>query len=86
MTEAVHALKELGARDVYCCATHALFSGPAKSRFEDSQVTEVTVCNTIAIPEDRKFKSMKLLSVAELISKAIRYTHANESVSSLFEI
>lgn len=86
MTEAVHALKELGARDVYCCATHALFSGPAKSRFEDCQVTEVTVCNTIAIPEDRKFESMKLLSVAELISKAIRYTHANESVSSLFEI
>lgn len=86
MTQAVHALKELGANNVYCCATHALLSGPAKTRFEDCPVTEVTVCNTIKIPDDRRFESMNMLSVAELISKAIRYTHANESVSSLFEI
>ena len=86
MTQAVHALKDLGAGNVYCCATHALFSGPARDRFEGCPVSEVTVCNTIDIPEDRKFEGVNVLSVAELISKAIRYTHANESVSSLFEI
>ncbi len=86
MTQAVHALKELGAKEVYCCATHALFSEPAKQRFEDCPVSEVTVCNTIDIPAERTFAGMKVLSVAPLISKAITYTHANESVSSLFEI
>ena len=46
MTEAIHALKRLGARDVYCCATHALLSGPAVERFMDSPVKEVVVTNT----------------------------------------
>ncbi|MEO8294760.1 MAG: ribose-phosphate pyrophosphokinase, partial [Gemmatimonadota bacterium] len=48
MAEAVHALKRLGARDVYCCATHALLSGPAVERFMASPVKEVVVTNTIA--------------------------------------
>jgi ribose-phosphate pyrophosphokinase len=85
ISAAVRALKRLGAKRVYCCATHALLSGPARQRLEDAECEEVTVCNTIAIPEERKFERLKVLSVAELIAKAIHYTHGNESVSSLFE-
>ena len=47
MAEAVTALKRLGARDIYCCATHALLSGPAVDRLVASPVKEVTVTNTI---------------------------------------
>ncbi len=85
MTEAVHALKRLGARDVYCCATHALLSGPAVERFVNSPVKEVVVTNTIALPPERKFDRLKILSVGGLLSKAIGYTHSDQSVSSLFE-
>ena len=85
MSEAVHALKRLGARDIYCCATHALLSGPAVDRLSASPVSEVVVTNTIAIPPERKFDRLKILSIAGLLAKAIGYTHSDQSVSSLFD-
>lgn len=85
MSEAVHALKRLGARDVYCCATHALLSGPAVERLSKSPVKEVVVTNTIAIPAERRFPQLTVLSVAGLLAKAVGYTHSDQSVSSLFD-
>jgi ribose-phosphate pyrophosphokinase len=85
MAEAVTALKRLGAEDVYCCATHALLSGPAVDRLMASPVKEVAVTNTIAIPRERNFDRLKVLSIAGLLSKAIGYTHSDQSVSSLFD-
>jgi ribose-phosphate pyrophosphokinase len=85
MTEAARALKQLGARDIYCCATHALLSGPAVERFEASDVKEVTVTNTIAIPDSRRFDRLTVLSIAGLLAKAVGYTHSDQSVSSLFD-
>jgi ribose-phosphate pyrophosphokinase len=85
MSEAVHALKRLGARDIYCCATHALLSGPAVDRLAAAPVTEVVVTNTIAIPPERRFDRLKILSIAGLLAKAIGYTHSDQSVSALFD-
>jgi ribose-phosphate pyrophosphokinase len=85
VAEASRALKKLGAKDVYVCATHALLSGPAPQRLSDAPITEVTVTDTIAIPADRRFPTLNVLSVGELLSKAIRFTHAEQSVSSLFD-
>jgi ribose-phosphate pyrophosphokinase len=85
MAEAVNALKRLGAEDVYCCATHGLLSGPAVDRLVASPVKEVVVTNTIDIPAARRFDRLRVLSIAGLLSKAIGYTHSDQSVSSLFE-
>jgi len=85
MAEAVNALKRLGAEDVYCCATHALLSGPAVQRLEASPVKEVAVTNTINLPAERRFDRLRVLSIAGLLSKAIGYTHSDQSVSSLFD-
>ncbi|MBX9928010.1 MAG: ribose-phosphate pyrophosphokinase [Gemmatimonadaceae bacterium] len=85
VSEAARALKGLGARDIYVCATHALLSGPAKQRLSEAPINEVTVMDTIAIPEERRFPSLHVLSTSELLSKAIRFTHSDQSVSSLFE-
>jgi ribose-phosphate pyrophosphokinase len=85
MTEGVMALKRLGARDVYCCASHALLSGPAVDRFTASEVREVAVTNTVNLPEDRRFDRLKVLSIAPLLAQAIRFTHSDQSVSSLFD-
>jgi len=82
---AAHALKDLGAKDIYVCATHALLSGPAVERLSGAPIKEVTVTNSIAIPESRRFAQLKILSVGELFAKAIRFTHADQSVSSLFD-
>ncbi len=85
MAEAVHALKRLGANDIYCCATHALLSGPAVERLINAPVKEVAVTNTIGIPAERKFDRLRVLSIAGLLAKAIGYTHSDQSVSSLFD-
>jgi ribose-phosphate pyrophosphokinase len=85
MAESVAALKKRGARNVYCCATHALLSGPAVERLANSAVSEVIVTDTVTIPDDKRFPQLTVLSVGDLIARAIRYTHSNESVSSLFE-
>ena len=85
VTEASRALKKLGAQDIYICATHALLSGPAKARLNDAPIKEVAVTDTVAIPEERRPRQLCVLSVGELLSKAIRFTHAEQSVSSLFD-
>jgi len=85
VTEAARALKKLGANDIYVCATHALLSGPAVERLCAAPIVEVAVTNTIPIPQDRQFPQLKVLSVGELLAKAIRFTHSEQSVSSLFD-
>lgn len=85
MTEAARALKRLGAENVYCCASHALLSGPAVERLRAAPVTEVAVTNTIHLPDERCFERLKVLSIAPLLAQAIRYTHSDQSVSALFD-
>jgi len=85
MAEAAHALKNLGARDIYACATHALLSGPAVERLSKAPFKEIVVTDTVPVPQEKRFPGLTVISVGELLGRAIRYTHSNESVSSLFE-
>ena len=85
VTEAAAALKRLGARRIFAFATHALLSGPAVERLRAAPLEEVTVTNTIHLPEERKFEKLKVLSIAGLMAKAIGYEHSNQSVSALFD-
>ena len=85
LANAVHTLKERGAKAVYAAATHALFSGEAISRLRDAPLEEMVVTNTIDVPEQKRFESLRVLSVADLLAKAIDHVHSNESVSQLFE-
>ncbi len=86
LANAVHALKERGAKAVYAAATHALLSGQASEKLAAAPLEEFVVTNTIHIPEERRFPALKILSVAELLANAVEYIHSNESVSQLFEI
>jgi ribose-phosphate pyrophosphokinase len=83
--EAAAALKRLGARRVYCSASHALLSGPAIARLRDSPIEELAVTNTIALPEGKRFERLVVLSVGSLLATAIANTHSDKSVSSLFD-
>jgi len=85
MESVVYALLERGAREIYVAATHALFSGSAVQRLRDSPVREVVVTNTLRLPEEKRFPQLTILSVGELLARAVRYTHSNESVSQLFD-
>ncbi|HCK59856.1 MAG TPA: ribose-phosphate pyrophosphokinase [Gemmatimonadetes bacterium] len=86
LSNAVVALKERGAKAVYAAATHALLSGPAVERLTGAPLEEMVVTNTIYIPEDKRFDNLKILSVGDLLAKAIDHVHSSESVSQLFEL
>lgn len=86
MVGAVKALWERGAKEVYCLATHALLSGPAIERLSSVDIEEITVTDTIRVSGKARegLPSLKVLSVANLLARAIENTHYNRSVSSLF--
>lgn len=71
ITNAANAIKDLGAKDVFACATHPVLSGPAVERIEKSAIKEMVLLNTIPIPEEKKLDNMKFLSVAPLFAEAI---------------
>ena len=86
IAQAVTALKERGAKRVYVAATHALLSADAVGKLAAAPLEELVVTNTILIPEAKRFDRMQILSVADLLARAITYIHSNASVSKLFEL
>ena len=82
---AAATLKQKGAKAVYVCATHPVFSGPAYERLENADIEEVVVCNTIPVPLERQTGKIKVISVAPLFARAIWNVYTNESVASLFD-
>ena len=85
IVKAAEQLFENGAKDVIVAATHAILSGPAKERFEQSRVRQVIVTDTLPIPEDRRFDKLLVLPVAPLIARAIQEVFTDGSVTSMFE-
>ena len=82
--EGAKLLREKGARQVYACATHAVFSGPAIERLASGYIEEVIVSNTIPVPEEQKFPQLTVLSVANVLGEAIWRIHEESSVSTMF--
>ena len=73
--EGARLLRREGARQVYACATHAVFSPPAIERLSSGVLEEVIVTNTIPVPEENRFKQLTVLSVANLLGETIWRIH-----------
>ena len=85
LVKSAEALLNKGARRVYACSSHPVFSGPAMRRIRESCLEEVVVTNSIPLPSGAdKISKVRVLSVAELLGKAIKSIHEESSVSSLF--
>ena len=84
ITNAANALKEFGAKNIYACCTHAVLSGPAIERIENSAISELIVLDTIRLPKEKELDKIKVLTVAEMFGEAIKKIFSNESVSVLF--
>jgi ribose-phosphate pyrophosphokinase len=85
ITKAADALYAEGAAGVVIAATHAILSGPAVDRLKNCQASEVIVTNTLPISAERRFDKLTELSIAPLISRAIREVFEDGSVTSLFD-
>ncbi|HET6780588.1 MAG TPA: ribose-phosphate pyrophosphokinase [bacterium] len=85
LSGAVDVLVRKGARpEVYICASHPVFAGPARQRLDRTEVREVIVTNTIPLPPEKMLPKVTVLSAAPLLAEAIRRIHLNQSVSMLF--
>ena len=86
ITNAANAMKEMGAKKVYACATHGVLSGKAIERIEESAISELVLLNTISLPEEKKLPKIKTLSAAPLFAEAMMKIFSNDSVSELFKV
>ena len=84
ITLAAQAIKDAGAEEVYACCTHAVLSGPALERINNSVIKEVVVTDSIEVPAEKTGGKIVQISVDQLMAEAIRRIHENRSVSPLF--
>ncbi len=85
VANATEALLNAGAKkEMYLCATHPIFSGPAVKRLAKAGFKEVVVANTMPIPREKKFKGLKQISIAPLLADIIASVTHQKSVSKLF--
>jgi len=85
LVKTADALIREGAVQVYAACTHAVFSGPAVERLENSKIAEVVATDSVPLSESaRSLKKIKILSVADLLARGIRSIHEETSISELF--
>ncbi len=82
---AAQALIDLGAKDVYACATHAVLSGPAISRIQDSQIKEMVLLNTIPVPEEKQIDKITVLSCGHIFAETISRVYCHKPISVMFD-
>jgi ribose-phosphate pyrophosphokinase len=85
IVNAAEALFEQGAAQVIVTATHGVLSGPAVDLLKNSRISEVIVCNTLPITNEKQFDKLTVLSIAPLIARAISEVFSDGSVTSLFD-
>jgi ribose-phosphate pyrophosphokinase len=85
LVKTAEALLREGATQVFAACTHAIFSGPAAERIENSGITEVVATDSVPLSEAaKKLKNVTILSVADLLARGIRSIHEETSISELF--
>jgi ribose-phosphate pyrophosphokinase len=85
LVNVVEALERRGAREVYSCCTHPIFSGQAIPRIEACSVKEVVVTDTVPVDITRKLDKITVLPIAPLLGEAIHRIHTGLSIGALFE-
>lgn len=84
ISEGAKLLRQEGAKQVYACATHGVFSASAIARLASGVFEEVIITNTIPVPPEKLFPQLRILSVANILGEAIWRIHDDSSVSSMF--
>ncbi|MDD6719752.1 ribose-phosphate diphosphokinase [Lactobacillus porci] len=85
ITLAAQALKDAGATEVYACATHAVLSGPAIDRLNNSVIKRLVLTDSIQQPAEKNLDKMTLVSVGPLMGDAIKLILEHKPMSPLFD-
>jgi ribose-phosphate pyrophosphokinase len=84
LAKVAEAIKAAGAREVLASSSHAVLSGDAIQRMARSPLSKLIVTDSIPLAPEKKIDKIVVLSIAELLAKAIRNIHEETSVTSLF--
>lgn len=84
LMEAVNALNEHGAKEVYAACTHGVLSGPAIERIKESNLKELVITNTIPLVKEKQIDKIKVLDISNLFGQAIARIHRGQGVGELF--
>lgn len=84
LCNAAEVLKDKGATEVYAAGTHAIFSGPAYRRIEDSSIKEVVVTDTLPLKEGEPQSKIRTLTIAPILASTIKNVFLDDSVSEVF--
>ncbi len=85
LVQAAKFLQARGARKIYACMTHGLFSGNAVEKIQNSPISEIVVTDTIPQDARKGMKKLTVLSVSELFGESIKRIHEEKTISQLFK-
>ena len=86
LTIAARALKDAGAIEVYAAATHGILSNPAVERIGNSELVELVISDSIPLPKEKQIDKIKVLSVANMLAKAIEYIQKGSSMNVVYDM
>ena len=84
IVQGAEALYNQGAKEIYACCTHAVFSGPAIERIKNSHITKLVVLDTIDLPEEKKLDKIEIVSVAKLFALAIENVYHDRKMTDIY--
>jgi ribose-phosphate pyrophosphokinase len=84
LAKVAQAIKDAGAREVLASSSHAVLSGRAMEKIDESPLSRLIVTDSIPLGNRKASEKIVVLSIAELMGKAIRNIHEEASVTSLF--
>ena len=84
IVQGAEALYNNGAKEIYACCTHAVFSGPAIERIKNSHITKLVVLDTIPLTEEKKLDKIEVVSCAKLFALAIENVYHDRKMSDIY--
>ena len=83
--QGAQALVDNGASEVIACCTHAVLSGPAIERLQQSPLSKIVVLDTIDLPAEKRIGKIEIVSIADIFAEAIERVYTDLPVSKLYE-
>ena len=85
IVQGAEALYKNGAKEIYACCSHAVFSGPAIERIKNSHITKLVVLDTVHLPDEKKLDKIEVISSAKLFALAIENVYLDKKMSEIYE-
>ncbi len=85
IVQGAEALHKNGAKEIYACCTHAVFSGPAIERIKNSHISKLIVLDTVDMPKEKKIDKIEIISAAKIFALAIENVYLDRKMSAIYD-